>query len=210
MSLEEIDHRSYGMAGDGYGLDLHAAEVEDLTFADELAAILGDAVREAGEVLLGQREARARQVQHRGQHAGVVAVTVRERDSHGLASGTLGNDGAQRLVGIVRPVDTVGEVYDKGFILTDYQIDVRAVVEMRLVAFGIEGLASRIGGVVVLDVIDVVLDDGDGVRSDFDVIGTAAGGDDGRDYSSHEGFQDVPDIHIVKGLVSICGEQRQI
>ena len=153
---------------------------------------------------------RARQVQHRRQHAGVVAVTMRERDCHGLAASALGDNGAERLVSVIRPVDAVGKVDHKGFILSDEQINVRTIVEMSLVAFGIEGLTGRVGGVVVLDVIDVVLDDGYGVRSDFDVLGTAAGGENGRDDDGREGFQNVLEVHIVKGLVSTCGEQRQI
>ena len=137
-------------------------------------------------------------------------MTVRKRDSHRLVAGALGYDGAERLVGIVRPVDAVGEVDHEGFVLTDDKVYVRTVVEMGLVAFGIEGLAGRVGGVVVLDVIDVVFDDGYGVRSDFDVLGTAAGGENGRDDDGREGFQNVLEVHIVKGLVSTCGEQRQI
>ena len=40
---------------------------------------------------------------------------------------------------------------------------------------GVERLAGRILVVVILDVVHVLADDGDGVGADFDVLGGAAG-----------------------------------
>ena len=40
---------------------------------------------------------------------------------------------------------------------------------------GVEFLAGRVLVVVILDVVHVLADDGDGVRTDLDILGRAAG-----------------------------------
>ena len=122
----------------------------------------------------------------------MVAVVVGEGDGHGFARRALGDDGAERLGGVVRPVDGVGQVDDQRFFLADKQIDIGAAVEMRLVPFRVEGLSGRVGFVVVLNVPDVLFDGGDGVGTDFDFGYGAAG--DGRQ-GQREGRQDKVVFH---------------
>ena len=98
-----------------------------------------------------------------------------ERNRERLARHALGDQRPQRLRGVVGPVDGIGEVYDERFLLAHDQVDVRAVVEMGKFPVGVEFLAGRILVVVILDVIHVLADDGDGVGADFDILGRAAG-----------------------------------
>ena len=59
---------------------------------------------------------------------------------------------------------------------------------MGQISVGIELLAGGIGGVVILDVINVLTDDGHGVGADFDVFcGTAGGQREGQRKSRQEG-----------------------
>ena len=165
------------MAGNGDGHHQQAAEVKGVAFVDESALRFGETVREIVEVLLRQGEADVRVVGEGGDHPGVVAVVVGEGDGDGLAGGTLEDDVAERLGGVIRPVDGVGQVDDQGFFLSDEEVDVGAVVEMGLVALRVEALSGGVGFVVVLDVPDIVFYDGDGVGTDFDIFGLAAGRD---------------------------------
>ena len=169
------------MARNGDGLHRQTAEVEGLALPEELEAVRREAVGKAGEVRLGQGETHAGHLHHRGKHAGVVAMAMGEGHGHGLFAHALRNEGPERLGGVVGPVDGVGEVDDEGLLLADDQIDVRAVVEMGQLAVRVEFFARGIGAVVVLDVIDVLFDDGHGVGADFDVLGAASRQGEGQE-----------------------------
>jgi hypothetical protein len=105
----------------------------------------------------------------------VVTVAVGEGHRHGLVPGTLRDKGTERFRGVVGPVDGIGKVDDQGLVRSDDQVDVGAVVEVGQLAVGVEGLAGGVRAVVILDVVDVLFDDGHGVRSDFHVLGASTG-----------------------------------
>ena len=198
VALEEIDHGTGRMTRDGDGLDRHAAEFESLSLPDEFAAVLGNAVGIAGEVRLRYRKTDAGHLQHRGKHAGVVTVAVGEGHRHGLVPGTLRDKGTERFRGVVGPVDGIGQVDDQGFVRSDDQVNVGAVVEMRQLAIGIKGFPGGVRSVVILDVIDILVDDGNGVRSDFHVLGTGAGSQ-GRSERDRTKILEAGKFHKVNG-----------
>ena len=118
----------------------------------------------------------------------MVAVPVGKGDGQRLAFRALGHQGTERLTGVLGPVNGIGQVDHQRFLLAHQQVDVRAVVEMGQVPVGIELLARGIGTVIILDVIDVLADDGHGVGTDFDVFcGTAGGQREGQRKSRQEG-----------------------
>ena len=135
---------------------LITAQVEDLALVDEAILVRREPLRQAPEVAFRQRETDVL-LQESGQHTRVVAVVMGERDRERLARHALGD---QR--------------HEERFLLAHDQVDVRAVVEMGKLPVGVEFLAGRVLVVVILDVVHVLADDGDGVGADFDILGGAA------------------------------------
>ena len=175
LPLEEIDHRTCGMAGNGDCLHFHAAQVEDFTLVDETEPSLGEPVGKAHEIGPGERETDILVLQEGRKHPRMVAVVMGEGDGDGLAGRPLGHQGAQRFRRIVRPVHRVGQVDDQRFLVAHDEVNVGAVVEMREFSVRIERLAGRVFMVVILDVIDILADDGHRVGADLDVFGGVAG-----------------------------------
>ena len=173
LAFQEIDRRSVRMAGDGDRLHLITAQVEDLALVDEAIFVHRELFHQAAEVAFRQRETDIL-LQEGRQHARVVAVVMGEGDRERFARHALGDERPQRLRGVVGPVDRIGQVNQERFLLAHDQIDVRAVVEVGEFPVGVEFLAGRILVVVILDVVHVLADDGDGVGADFDVFGGAA------------------------------------
>ena len=174
LSLEEIDRRSVRMARNGDCLHQDTTQVEDVPFVNEEVPVFREPGHETVEIGLRQRKADIL-LQEGRQHARVVAVVVGESDRERLARHALGDQRPQRLRGIVGPVDGIGQVDQERFLLAHDQIDVRAVVEVGELPVGVERLAGRILVVVILDVVHVLADDGDGVGADFDILGRTAG-----------------------------------
>ena len=189
MPLQQKYHGAGRVAGHADGLQLQAAEVENLALVVEAGPLLGEAARHAGEIGLGQGERHARIIHESGEHPRVVAVVVGKGDRQRHAAHARPDEVAQRLSGIVRPVDGVGQVKQQGFLLTDEQVDVRTVVEMRLVPLRVERLAGGVGTVVILNVVHVLFDDGHGIRSDFDVLGAGTCGQHCQRDSRQELFE---------------------
>ena len=175
LSLKQINHGSVRMARHGDGLYLHSAQVEDLSLADEGALRLREAVRQATEVPLRQGEAYLRILHEGWNHSRMVPVVVGESDGKRLVSNALCNKALQGFCGIIGPVDGIGKVYDKGFLLTHQQIDVRAVVEVRKLSVGIKSFAGGVAAVIILDVVHVFADDGNGVGAHLNVFYSVAG-----------------------------------
>ena len=174
LALQEIDRRSVRMARNGDCLHQDTTQVEDVPFVNEEVPVFREPGHETVEIGLRQRKADIL-LQEGRQHARVVAVIVGESDRERLARHALGDQRPQRLCGVVGPVNGIGQVDQERFLLTHDQVDVRAVVEMGELPVGVERLAGRILVVVILDVVHVLADDGDGVGTDFDVLGRAAG-----------------------------------
>ena len=174
LTLEQIDGRSVRMARNGDRLHLITAQVEDFTLVDEAILVRREPLRQAPEVAFRERETDIL-LQEGRQHARVVAVVVGESDRERLARHALGDQRPQRLRRVVGPVDGIGQVDQERFLLAHDQIDVRAVVEVGEFPLGVEFLAGRVLVVVILDVVHIFADDGDGVGADLDVLGGTAG-----------------------------------
>ena len=94
----------------------------------------------------------------------MVTVIVRKRNGKRLASGKLVYNITQILVRIVRPFDIIGQIYQKSAVRPFQKIHVRAVVEMRLVAFRIESLSRRILRIAVLYPVNATVNLADRIR----------------------------------------------
>ena len=99
------------------------------------------------------------------EHTGMVAMIMRKSDDKLLVANPFGYQGLKGFLGIVRPLDVVGQVNQQGFFLTHQQIHVRTIVEVGLLALFVELFTGRIGIIEILDVIHIVRYDRNGIRT---------------------------------------------